>query len=344
MKTPIQTPRLMTPEERELDRLETEAEVARLKALGGDDLPQLGAVPKWIQPERVTRSELEGLMARVSAKVEDRNRERLALPCYQAMYPDGVVPAEPEATDDVVGKRACEAREAWKTCEHDGYHVCARARASETLQRVARNLDLARVPSEESEVLLQALRDPRNALKPYDPMRVARARLKRERVSVPLEDGDEMLPSRTVREGRVDLIGNERVLVFAGNAGRGKTTAAQYILAREGGLYTREYGYGRRRNEGGVDLQEAMGARVLVIDQVSRGVVGNFGEMVAALEEVVDHRVASGRLTVIVGNLSFEQFQERYGTILVDRVFGFGVFVLFAGESLRTSLRDGAKK
>jgi hypothetical protein len=46
------------------------------------------------------------------------------------------------------------------------------------------------------------------------------------------------------------------------------------------------------------------------------------------------------RLTLLAGNLTFERFKERLQeTTIADRLAGDGVFVAFAGESMRAELR-----
>jgi DNA replication protein DnaC len=179
----------------------------------------------------------------------------------------------------------------------------------------------------------------------YDTYNVVRALLRRKRVRIPLENGAEV-ESREGRRsiGAVHLTGYEVFAILCGRQGRGKTLAACYAIAHKGGMYTRAPQWTRLH---AIDVDEAIAAPVLVIDQFGREHFGQSEWSLSQFEDVLDTRFQSlSKLTLVVGNLKWEQFAERLQkTTVIDRVFGEGgVFVEFGGESIRPALREKALK
>lgn len=318
-------------------RAQYERDLAREKAKAtGTDLEAFIVSPKAKEPESI-----EDVSARVLELVRRQSKARMSLPCSLAMYPDGQEPRnDGERADDLVGKQACEVARAFESCSVKGTPLCPRSRVLDLRDEVAGRLSKARVPREEAALILNALasRDP-VPLRPLDTLRIARAVVQHRRQTIALENGAEVTAEGQV-SGRALLTGRERIVVLGGNRGRGKTVAAQYLLARVGGLYLTEPAFGRIQKDGGVDIREAKAARVLVIDQLGRASRGGSDFAPAAIEEVVDARCADGLLTVLAGNFTADEFKQRYGAIIMDRIAGFGVFVLFGGESIRPGLRS----
>lgn len=287
---------------------------------------------------------LEQTLARIRDRVNsDGDAELAALVCRGDSVPD-----------EEAGVDACAAAGAFRECKwRHQISVCPRARAIEFEERVAEHLSAPpaayRVPPRESEVILASIRrTDRQRLWPLDSLKVVRSALERKRIRVPLENGVEVRrepgQAPTRHKGEVFFVGNEVLVVLTGNQGRGKTLAACYAIARQGGLYTRAPQWTRRD---GVDVDQAIAAPVLVIDQFGREHWGQSHWTISQLEDVLDARSQSlTKWTFLVGNLTVEQFLERVkDTTIADRVIGgYGVFVEFGGESVRAGMRSAALK
>lgn len=306
---------------------------------------KLGVVPRLAPaPRRDDATPLADLLARIQSKAENATQERMALPCYRAMYPMGVEPEDvSERVDDSVGAAACDSVGAWKTCDRaaSGFG-CPRFHTLSVYERARENLSKARVPKDDCAVILAgALGKP--PLRGYDTMRVVRAFRARKSQEVKLKEGAEYLVGDRSRVGAVHFNGDERVLLLGGNKGRGKTTAAAYLLACEGGMYTTEYEFTRPGDAGGIDIVEAKRAKVLVIDQFGRGAIGKSPFALGQIEEVIDSRKANLLLTVLVGNVRIdEEFKARYDVLILSRIYGYGAIVLFDGPDLREAMRGAA--
>jgi hypothetical protein len=275
-------------------------------------------------------------LTRIQARMAGDEAERRALPCFLAL----------EAGDHDGAVDACEAARAYDTCRWSRLRdACPRARAIDTYEAIAQHLThpmlSARVPKRETELLLAAARwKARVPLRALDSLRIVRAVLRRRRERVTVENGAEVRKGAERIPGAVYLTGSEAIVVFAGNQGRGKTTAACYAIARVGGMYTRAPQWTRRN---GVDIDEAIRVPALVVDQFGREHFGDSDWARSQFEDTVDARYQAERLTLLVGNVQYEGFCERLkGTTVVDRVHGDGVFVELGGESIRADLRTAA--
>lgn len=341
-------------------------------------------------PEReIVDEEIAVLAGRVLAQAADARRMRLELPCYRAMYPSGNEPdgIDPRAwrEEDPVGRAACEAAGWYREHGHHGdpdhrlpcmrgmrEDNCPRARVRGRIDQVRERLDRAHVPGSIEQLATDAgfvFSVVTGKLRPsglrtwpisgpvmgqyldrLDSVRVIREVARRSSCSLEdLENAGERMSGGRARPVVV-LRGDERIVALGGNKGRGKSTAAQLLLALEGGLYTTEYDFGRPKKDGGVDVVEAIArAGVLVIDQFGRANRGESHFLLQQVEEVIDKRKAAGRRTVIVGNFTYELLEERYGNragdgtyvnLILDRILGHGVLIEFGGESLREHLRE----
>lgn len=373
-------------EQRQNERAELDRFVAEMRDLEarGQCLDEL---------ERVVPEEpVEAIALRVMSRVAESQRVRLQLPCYQAMYPDGREPASDIKSyrdEDPLGKAACDAVEWYaplgkpgdpgyrEPCGWQGKN-CPRDRVIEQRNAAAARLTRARVPDDDLKYVLNIVagRVRKSGLaewvddKPItgqyldqlDVLRVARAIAGGAVGTVELRNGAERRTGGRTEKKLVSLLGNELVFAFGGNIGRGKSIAAQLLIATAGGLYTTEYDFGRPRTMTGkvhgvpqyegLDIHEAIKATPwLVIDQVGRAALGGESRfLIANIEEVLDKRRAAGRRTILVGNFTYEQILERYGdrkgddvvNLLLDRILGYGVMVEFGGDSLREHLREGA--
>lgn len=73
----------------------------------------------------------------------------------------------------------------------------------------------------------------------------------------------------------------------------------------------------------------------LAIDDLGREYSDQHGRWLAELDLLIDDRHEMRRPTVITSNLSPEEFRQRYGERIADRIRQMGLVVLCSGESLR---------
>ena len=286
---------------------------------------------------------MDAALARLQEHAADFEARRRRLVCFEA--------ASNGEFDRAIDQ--CDAARAWPSCEFGtSYELCARMRQADFYDAVAQRLSAAAVPRSErspnepnanalapADVILAAVRHrDRIPLRDLDSLRLVRAVLSRKRVRVHLDNAAEVHPDGSERTGEALLTGDESLVVLCGNRGRGKTVSACYAIARLGGLFTHAMDWCR---PGLVDVERAAAVPVLVVDQYGREHESPFAR--AQLEDVLVKRHARRRLAFVVGNLSTRQeFDQRCGDVIADRVVGDGVVVLFGGESLRPELRVAA--
>lgn len=332
--------------EREKDKLEVEEFIRRAK--NGEDVEELAAGPA----KAIARRHLAGPVARdsgvpiaeVAAETLEAlkrwDAERRALVCIQAMWPNGIpdnfLAAQETHPEMATGRAACESVEAWKTCRSNMQgDFCPRSLMDRMRLQTHRNMADGKVEQQEYDLIMAAVRqqDPVQ-LKVTDPLKVIRARASGKRSTVSLMGGSEVDPlTGKQTPGSVEVYGTERLVIFGGNTGRGKTVAGAYWIARKGGLYMTEYMLHHPKR---ADIEKAKTASgVLVIDQVGRAPLDERRSVVASVEEIIDRRYAAHLDSVLIGNVGFEEFMVRYQKIILERVAGDGVFVLFSGASMR---------
>jgi hypothetical protein len=321
-----------TPEQKKADEDRLRAELAREREKHPDPTEPLTLAGR----KRLEDGEdLQTKLARIRAQAEEADEERKRLPCF------------PFGEDDA-GADACVAVEAHKSCRwRNSPDACPLARTEAFHEIIHRNLfdpaPAVRVPPREAAVIMASVRrKERVPLRKLDTLQVVRAALERKRIKVPLENGAEVRrepgeakPARIPRA--CYFVGNEIIAVLAGNQGRGKTLAACYAIARMGGIYTHAPDWTRLK---AIDVDAAIAAPVLVIDQFGREHFGDSKWALSQLENVLDQRSHSlSRWTFLVGNLTWELFGERLkDTTIVDRL-SYGVFVEFGGDSIRAEMR-----
>jgi hypothetical protein len=328
------------PDERppEARRAELDLEVETMKARG--TLPPPPPVRADFDQEPSTlRTVLGATLERIRAQDDARR----ALPCVVAMYPDGVpdgyTERSPGHAELLAGTRACAAAGAEQGCEYRTVASFCPLRLLPALAETTRlNLRRAGVEDREFELIMAALTQ-KQPLLATDPMRVARAHLSGRRAEVALEDAAEIHPlSGEATPLRARFSGAERLVVLAGATGRGKTVAGAYAIGRRGGKYVTEYGLADPRSAGVAELKRAPG--VLVIDQVGRARLDVKRTAALVLEEILDARVAAKLMTYLCCNMTYRSFAERYQKIVLERIAGAGIFVLFSGPSLRAGAKE----
>lgn len=131
------------------------------------------------------------------------------------------------------------------------------------------------------------------------------------------------------------------MLVFAGAYGVGKTVAAAWMLAHHprfaAATYLRAPQVAELELARPLALARLAGANVLVLDEL--GHEGELGPTLTRMSELLALRFEGRRPTLVTCNLKLEQFGDRYGRKLVDRMREDGIFRVFDTPSLRAPTR-----
>lgn len=134
--------------------------------------------------------------------------------------------------------------------------------------------------------------------------------------------------------------GGPNVLVLLGHVGAGKTVAAGATLVRNHGygvyksiarLVRLHSSYSASHQE---ELDKALAAAFLIIDDVGTEAKPGEGRMV--LQEFLNARQDRRYLTVITGNLTPEEFRDRYDERTWSRLQQIGRIVEVGGDDLRS--------
>lgn len=129
---------------------------------------------------------------------------------------------------------------------------------------------------------------------------------------------------------QITVTGSEVLVAMVGSRGVGKTLAASYVIANLGGRIVSSYRFARP----GLEMDPLIEQRgALVIDQLGREYAKSDWSL-AQLEEVIVERHARRRLTLLVANMTREQF-ARYEGVIEDRFNEDGAFVVIYGQSRR---------
>jgi len=252
-------------------------------------------------------------LARLLERARTIEARRKLLPCY------------PFGEDWAAGADACEAVEAFKGCEFAHLpETCHRERDKALWNQVDDRLKLGRVPADFIAPILASVpgrringkRVPPERLRDNDALVIMRAFLARTATSSAI----------------VQLAGTERILVLASDVRRGKSFAAAYAVAREGGLWV-----------GAPELAEvdsplydpARNAPLLVIDDVGEEHAGNSGFGPGQIARVLCERYGRLLRTICTTNLmrrrssptDAPQFVERYGARVDGRLSEHGKFL-----------------
>lgn len=83
------------------------------------------------------------------------------------------------------------------------------------------------------------------------------------------------------------------------------------------------------------ELEVLFDAKRLVLDDLGQEYLDKAGFLASLVDELVTERHRRGRMTVMTANLNAEEFEERYGQRVLDRVAGEGRVLVCKGESLR---------
>lgn len=139
---------------------------------------------------------------------------------------------------------------------------------------------------------------------------------------------------RSIREYR-------RIIVLSGDPGCGKTAAALWAccgttrarfvdaaLFQIGGMFQKR-------------LPDLLEVPLLVIDDLGVEFMDEKGAFATMLDAVINQRYQSGKTTILTTNLDSEDFAQRYGDRILDRIRGSGKFWGITCESMRVTSPEG---
>jgi DNA replication protein DnaC len=127
------------------------------------------------------------------------------------------------------------------------------------------------------------------------------------------------------------------ILVLSGPPGCGKTVAAGrwFVQQYDGGGEFITASQLERVGRYGEELDKLGSVRCLVIDDLGNEYLDQKGSFASLLDGLINERYSNERGTVIATNLSAEEFKQRYGERIADRIRGAGRFVSINEPSLR---------
>lgn len=138
-------------------------------------------------------------------------------------------------------------------------------------------------------------------------------------------------------------VASAEILVLSGPKGCGKTVAATWWAAqrRDRVRFLRASTFAASSR---YDDRAARGewfTAALVLDDLGAEFADSKGSFVADLDELVDVFYGDLRPLLITTNCSLDQFRERYGERIGDRLRECGRWISLSGESLRQRPHDG---
>ena len=154
-----------------------------------------------------------------------------------------------------------------------------------------------------------------------------------------LDELDDTEPLGAVRRW---LDGNTPILVLGGTVGRGKTVAAGWAVAREGGHYMRARSFERlfscRYGDELEQQTQILRSRLIVVDDIG-GREDTAEGLAAYLLDLVDERRSSRTRTILITNQPRKVFEARYpDQRLHSRLKQSAVWVVSKGGDLRSKL------
>lgn len=140
-------------------------------------------------------------------------------------------------------------------------------------------------------------------------------------------------------------------LIMLGTVGTGKTHLACAIVREYGGLYKlapniveeirRAKSFTAKETEADI-LDEYGRAKLLVIDEIGRGVAGTDEQYM--LYQIINERYNRRKPTVLISNQTKRDFLNYIGIAAADRLTESAKTVEFKGQSYRATLRRNAAK
>jgi len=134
--------------------------------------------------------------------------------------------------------------------------------------------------------------------------------------------------------------GGFEILVLSGKVGNGKTVAGSRWLLdgleeKRTPLFVTGPRLSRWDRYNNAEMDRLLLASRLLIDDLGEEFNDTKGNFLAVLDETISDRLANNRPTIITTNLDLEQFTERYGLRVRDRIKESGRWVEFVEPSMR---------
>lgn len=129
----------------------------------------------------------------------------------------------------------------------------------------------------------------------------------------------------------------ENVLVLSGPAGCGKTVAAAWWAQRNESraIFLRATTFAASSRYDSDKRDRWMNASALVLDDLGAEYADVKGNFLVDLDELVDTFYGDKRPLLVTTNASADEFKNRYGQRITDRIRECGTFASLAGASLR---------
>jgi DNA replication protein DnaC len=133
------------------------------------------------------------------------------------------------------------------------------------------------------------------------------------------------------------LSNNEGKGLFCmGKVGRGKSLICTKVIPVLLSWYCRKIVSVYDAQQMNVMLDNVLSKHIICIDDLgTEEVAVNFGNRRMAFAEIADAAEKEGKLLIITTNMTIDQFREKYGERVIDRLRVLTKSVLFNGESLR---------
>lgn len=321
---------------RSLDRQEERAAEAAAAA-AAQAAAEAGAPPPEPAPGGPLAGMVGALQERIKLRMEADQAAIAALPCSPGRRAAEATTDQDEAAKaTATAARACDTAGAAATCGWATMAWCPRLQLEKLLTLVQANLRASRAPKRAARHLVGHFTrgGDRVPLNPSEPYRVIRAAYEGK-------GGDLVLST-----SRLQLRGNERLLVLHGPPGLGKTVAACYLIARLGGLYLTAYEVAAIGQEPDVPTRSQLrAAPVVVVDQLGdeHAVSAHTRTM---LRWLVDVAYNEDHWLVLLGNFgNADEFVAAYDPdggadgMLAGRLREAGLVAAVNGPDLRAKVQ-----
>lgn len=129
---------------------------------------------------------------------------------------------------------------------------------------------------------------------------------------------------------------NGRGLFCIGMVGRGKSLLCTKVIPAILNVYCRKIVSIYDAQQMNARIDEVLSKHIICIDDLGTEEVSvKYGERRMAFAEIADAAEKEGKLLLITTNMMIEQFKEKYGDRVIDRLRATTKSVLFNGDSLR---------
>ena len=118
--------------------------------------------------------------------------------------------------------------------------------------------------------------------------------------------------------------------------GRGKSLICTKVIPVLFSWYCRKIVSVYDAQQMNVMLDNVLSKHIICIDDLgTEEVAVNFGNRRMAFAEIADAAEKEGKLLIITTNMTIDQFREKYGERVIDRLRVLTKSVVFLGDSLR---------